>query len=396
MQTPWYLNEDEYSWFLDHVGISKADYLSAIEKMISVFPIEESADYTDHLFQRKGSLSGPFTLHPVPFNVLACHPVFTFMSGKVKDYRALSEIVNLGKDLCATEAISGITSIQRDLRRFDQYIGRLFEVEVLAELVRADMSPEILGTPDFVGRLNATNVYIEARHRGVPFGSAVTQGITRGLAFKDFGELSIKLGNLGAVGETVNEITERILSSVMELLASNSRTMVADDFEICHRADSEVKRVSISYGAESYDADVANLVGRTLEDKAKQLLPVMDHEGLKILAMDLRSLFPTLPRDETRSAIAPGWLDYYEPRIEKWRSSAIEATHRFLEATRTTDIVLIWWKNNKGLWPAQINDQFRYRNTVQIVCCGGFEHICEARDLREGLIRVTAEELKKN
>lgn len=391
MQTPWYLNEDEYSWFLDHVDISKADYLAAIEKMISVFPIEESADYTDRIFQRKKNLSGPFTLHPAPFNVLARNPVFTFMSGKVKDYHVLSEIVNLGKDLRATEAISGIASVQRDLRRFDQYIGRLFEVEVLAELVRADMSPEILGTPDFVGRLNATNVYIEARHRGVPFGRAVTQGITLGLAFKDFGELSIKLGNLGAAGETVTEITERIISSVMELLASNSRTdMVADDFEIRHRADGEANCVSISYGAESYDADVSNLVVRTLEDKEKQLLPVMCHEGLKVLAMDLRSLFPTLPRDETRSAIAPGWLDYYEPRIEKWRSSALEATHRFLEATRTTDIVLIWWKNNKGLWPAQINDQFRYRNTVQIVCRGGFEHICDVCDLREGLTRVTA------
>lgn len=390
MQTPWYLNEDEYSWFLYHVGISKADYLTAIEKIISVFPIEESADYTDRIIQREKNLSGPFTLHPVPFNVLARNPVFTFMSGKVKDYHVLSEIVNLGKDLCATEAISGMASVQRDLRRFDQYIGRLFEVEVLAELVRADMSPKILGTPDFMGRLNATNVYIEARHRGASFGSAVTQGITLGLAFKDFGELSIKLGNLGAAGETVNEITERIISSVMDLLASNSRTeVVADDFEIRHRADGEARRVSISYGAESYDADVANLVRRTLEDKERQLLPVMGHEGLKILAMDLRSLFPALPRDEARSAIAPGWLDHYEPRIEKWRSSALEATHSFLEVTRTTDIVLIWWKNSKGLWPAQINDQFRYRNTVQIVCRGGLEHICDLCDLRKGLTRVT-------
>lgn len=387
MQTPWYLNEDEYSWFLDHVGISKADYLAAIEKMISVFPIEESADYTDCIIQRKKNLNGPFTLHPVPFNVLVRNPVFTFMSGKVKDYHVLSEIVNLGKDLCATEAISGIASVQRDLRRFDQYIGRLFEVEVLAELVRADMSPEILGTPDFVGRLNTTNVYIEARHRGVSFVTAVIQGITLGLGFKDFGELSIKLGNLGAAGETVNEITERIISSVMELLASNSRTdMVANDFEIRHRADGEANRVLIIDGAESYDADVANLVKRTLEDKEKQLLPVMGHEGLKIIAIDLRSLFPTVPRDERRSAIAPGWL----ARIEKWRSSALEATHRFLEATRTTDIVLIWWKNNKGVWPAQISDQFRYRNTVQIVCRGGFEHICDVCDLREGLNRVTA------
>ncbi|HET8631515.1 MAG TPA: hypothetical protein VFL91_29175, partial [Thermomicrobiales bacterium] len=58
------------------------------------------------------------------------------------------------------------------MRDKDQYIGRLFELELLAEFVRARLTPEIVGgperkRPDFRVSVDGRDVYVEARHRGV-------------------------------------------------------------------------------------------------------------------------------------------------------------------------------------------------------------------------------------
>lgn len=390
MQAPWYLDAEEYAWFLEHVDISEDSYVSAVNEVLDIFPIAEAVAYTSSVCRREGGISGPFSVHPAPFHVLARHPILTFVSGMIRDSHILAEIVNLGRDLQVTRSIPGVASIRRDLRNLDQYVGRLFEIEMLAQLDLGEMSPAIFGTPDFDARIGEKRVFIEARHRGVPFARAVTEGIISGLAFKEFGELTVKLSNIGASGETVNEVTERIVTTIVKLLASNERNTVSNDkYEIHHSVNAGPRRLSIHFGKESYDADLKNLIRYTLEDKEKQLAPVIKCDGVKVLALDVRSLFPSLPSEASEKAIAPGWLNYYKPRISRWRASVLEATSEFVRESETTDAVLLWWKNEKGMWPATIKEQFWNRCAIQVVGRHGMPFVDHPLQLQTALSDVT-------
>lgn len=369
-KTVWYLDSEKYRWFLENVQISEEDYFRYINEVLEIFPIQFSQDYTQGVMKKEKGLYGTFSLHPVPFNVLKRHPVSTFMSGKVPDYHILAEIANLGKDLSVTKNILGIASVRRDLRILDQYIGRLFEIEILAAFTRANMNPEIMGTPDFRAMLAANPIYVEARHRGPPFAQAVHEGIMLGLAFKEFGDLSVSVGNVGSTGECVEQVAETVLNDIYEILGTKQTepvTIKKQTYEISHDPSGGPRGFSFRYGQNSYDGDISNIIKYALKDKERQLNKVGSFKGYRVQALDLRSLFPALPPEEKREAIAPGWLNYYAPRIKKWRNSVLFVVHDFLNQSNTTDAVLIWWKNEKGVWPCNIREEFENRYTIQAI-----------------------------
>jgi hypothetical protein len=99
------------------------------------------------------------------------------MSGRITDFWILAEAVQLGLDLVETRAIPKVHSLRNRLKVDSEYLGALFEIEVLATLQRSGMSPAIHGTPDFLVRTRNHQVQIEARHRGVPFSRAVAEAL---------------------------------------------------------------------------------------------------------------------------------------------------------------------------------------------------------------------------
>ena len=167
----WYLEPEEYKWLLEQANLSEKEYLSAMNAVIKIFPLDSSIDYTKGIMKREGGLSAPFYLHPVPFNVLKSHPVYTFMSGQVRDNNILAEIVNFGGDLEITADIPKIASVCKRLRNEKEYIGALFEIEILAALIRSGIQAEIIVTPDFRGRLRSGFLYLVFRPKQmIPIG----------------------------------------------------------------------------------------------------------------------------------------------------------------------------------------------------------------------------------
>ncbi len=162
---PWYLESAQYGDILEQLGIGEEEYSEAVDEVLEVFPLE----WAGKEYGRIVGSGGPkhFSLRPSPFHGLAHHPLPALLIGAGRSIWPMVELVRLGNDLLATKSLLKIHSLRRDLRDSDQFLGRLFELEALAEFARHGLQPEILETPDCRLQIAGRRVYVEMRHRGL-------------------------------------------------------------------------------------------------------------------------------------------------------------------------------------------------------------------------------------
>ena len=206
-----------------------------------------------------------------------------------------------------------------------------------------------------------------------------------GIALQDFGNLSLKVGGVGNQGETVEQISEAIVSDVREVLHNHpaeKTTVSGQSYEISHDPAGGPGHFSYSYGSYSYEGDLVHIVIRELKGKEKQLSDVRQHQGLRAVALDLRSLFPNLPPPDKYEAIAPGWLKYYRPRIRRWRTRVIWDVQQYLRSSNSIDAALIWWKHGRAAGLSTIKERFEYRFSVDVISGDHYWNASNCRELK--------------
>lgn len=393
MAGPWYLERDGYEPFLRHTSLSESEYLDAINQLLALIPADEARAYGNQIMHAEGGLAAPFQLLPVPFTVLTKHPLKLFLSGYVPNYWILCEAVNLGRDLVETQAIPGTVSIRNDLRALDQYVGRLFEIELLAELQRASLEPVVAGTPDFLATVRDVRIAIEAKHRGAPFGAAVISNLTTALAFLDFGDLSVVLKAPGSSGETVQQVVQAIEADVRSVLSDASGARIPIErptYSICHDHSAGQKVLNVRYGRSDYEEDLRFLIRSVLREKEQQLGRSSYAETQGLVAIDCRSLFPALPSQEKQNAVAPGCLNYYGPRIKRWESGLIGEAKQFVLQSSQVRGVLLWLRNHRAGRPCTIGDYYLARYSASLVTRDTVCTACSAGQLRDSLLGALA------
>ena len=385
MTTPWYLEPSTYRSFVEQTSITEEEYVASIEEVLAVIPLSEAQKYVDDLLKRDGHLTGPFYIHPVPFNILIRHPLKMFLGASIGDFWALADVVKFGLDLLCTRDIPGVAAIRRDLRNQDQYVGRLFEIELLAELVRANAMPQIKGTPDFSGEIGGLKFLMEARHRGVAFPQAIVSQLTTSLGFKEFGELAVQLAPVGGKGELVSEVASSIGAQILSLIehtGERSREISTGAFTIRHDPTGGPRSVTFSYGKGTYAEDLAVLVSSALIGKERQLQSSAHGNCVRIVALDLRALFPALPVENAKDATAPAWLGYYGQRIPEWRNAILGSCKDFLNSPTVVTGVLLWFRSPASVSWRDLNKYFLSTYSGILITRNGIVELSNAEEFR--------------
>lgn len=198
--THWLEEPALYESLSRQISVTREDYFSAVREILDVFPVTWIEKECVKITQGRNSLA-EFSLYPVPDHWLTYHPVPLMLSSRApKAMRQICELIKLGRDLCVTKDLPRTQSLRIDLQDFNQYLGRLFELEVLAAWIYAGMHPEILKTrpnsrtPDFKLKVNADDwIFVEVTHKRVPIGMAIATRLAPGMAFKEFGALQVRI-----------------------------------------------------------------------------------------------------------------------------------------------------------------------------------------------------------
>lgn len=164
---------------------------------------------------------------------------------------------------------------------------------MLSEFVRRGWAPQIVGTPDFCFHIDGIEAYAEARHRGAPFGMALSR-LVQTPTDADWHLLKIKLKRVSGVQAEIGAIADRINKDIEAVLgtASDSPTSIeTDDYTIKHIDEGERRTTRLSYGRhESYSSELEHLVLGTLRDKSAQIKAIASKGYPSILLLDCRSL----------------------------------------------------------------------------------------------------------
>jgi hypothetical protein len=139
----WLFSSDIQQWVTDQTPLSSDEYLACLGELRAVFPSQWIETQLRQIWLGRGSI-GEFSLRPPPNHRLSYHPVPILLSGTARGVGQLCEVIRLGRDLVTTKGLIRIQSLRGELPDFSQYLGRVFELEVLAAVQRASISPQIL------------------------------------------------------------------------------------------------------------------------------------------------------------------------------------------------------------------------------------------------------------
>lgn len=159
------LGHATYLPVLQEIGITESDYLGYAHQLHKIFPEQWLKEQFEKRIDREGILT---SLHPIMGFGLPDHPVPHLLLSQSISPPQLSELIRLGRNLKDTSELRGIDKVTNRLRIFREFLGAQFEIQVLAEFVRAKLSPSIIplskGGPDFVFVLDGEEVYGEMIH----------------------------------------------------------------------------------------------------------------------------------------------------------------------------------------------------------------------------------------
>ena len=352
--THWLANPNLYESLSRQISIPRQDYFSTIQELLDVFPIiwieEEFATINEG---RRGLTE--FSLYPLPDHRLSYHPVPVLLSSRGPgDMHQICELIKLGRDLYITKDLPRIQPLRRDLRVFNQYVGRLFELEVLAACMNAGMHPEILKTsensptPDFRLQANADKwIFVEVTHKQVPFGMAIATRLVPGMGFKDFGALQVRINRgAGADNQTDEQLASTIIQDADGIVERTTRAVVEKpQYEIRYDPGGEARTLRVIFGKEvKYDDDLERLAFLTLQNKEKygQLRVPARKDCSCVIGMDFRTWSYAAPAEHKDDRLK----DYYK-RLEDRRRAIVRGCQSFLAKSSIVAGVLGVWRRDE-------------------------------------------------
>ncbi len=349
--THWLANPDLHESLSKQISIPKQDYFSAIQEILDVFPIVWIEEEFAKIIGARHSL-GEFSLYPLPDHRLSYHPVPVLLSSRApKVMHQICELIKLGKDLYITKDLPRIQPLRRDLRHFSQYLGRLFELEVLAACMNAGIPAEILKTsensptPDFRLQAKAEEwIFVEVTHKQVPCGMAIASRLVPGMAFKEFGALQVRINpGAGADNQTDEQLASTIIQDADDILARTTRAVVKKpQYEIRYDPGEEASTLRVIFGKEvKYDDDLGRIAFLTLQSKEEYgQLRIPARKGCScVIGMDFRTwsyAAPAEPKDDHLK-------DYYK-RLEDRRRAIVRGCQSFLAKSSIVAGVLGCWR----------------------------------------------------
>ncbi len=364
---PWYLMPSQYNQFLQEMRLSEKQYLEAIAELHEVIPLQKARSHTNKLLYQQESLIHE-NFHPQPFSVLGHHPLQVFLSGLPSSKWDLVDAVRLGRDLVESRNIDGLQKLRRRLGVFKEYTGALFEVELLAEIYRAKFKNIKINkdTPDFECDLECSHFLIEAKHCSVSVPRAITQNITLGLAFQEFGEFKITLlSGIGCNDKSINELVEQIVKDARSLISGELTKFESNEYLITHDPNLGPRAVSIQYGG-----NTEGRVHGALKEKERKLSKrgVRKNE-IAIVALDLRSQFPASPLFEKYkdTTYIKSWLKKNMPDLDKWHNSARESARTFVGSSDVVSGALLWFPNSERAHPCTPVEYYKATHTMTLV-----------------------------
>jgi hypothetical protein len=369
----WFLDPANYSQVLGTFQVSENIYLNAWGEVLNVFP---------RTWARKTMLArigGPTAqgIHPPFFGWLHYHPVAHFLSQHVFAWSSAVHVLRLGMELLNTRDIPRIQSLRRDLKNLDQYIGRLFELEVLSDLAARGLQPSIYGTPDFRFRVGNTSVYAEARHRGLPFGMATTFGIHPPID-ANWHSIRVTLRKVSGTRSDMLDLELRINRDIAEMFRSPADSIpqvVREDYTIEHTEDGEARTMSISYGKdESWRSELRRVTHLTLVEKSKQIRPIALSGHRVALMMDCRSLVSPLAKSGNPSV---------DKHNTEQRNSVLDAGAQFLEENQWVSGIVWWWKHTA--WAKKLAEDLHQPWHFSVSTSEGHKESFEPTDLLNGM-----------
>jgi hypothetical protein len=250
------------------------------------------------------------------------------------------------------------------MRNLDQYVGRLFELEVLSEFTRRGWAPEIVGTPDFRFHVDGIEAYAEARHRGAPFGMALSRLVHLPMD-ADWHLLKIKLKRISVRQAEVGTLAGRInkdLETILRTAHDSPTSIETDDYAIKHIAEGERRTVQLSYGRhESYSSELEHLVLGTLQDKSDQIKAVASQGYPSILVLDCRSLLSPEPRKLDDARVA---------NRSRFMTRILAGGDRFLAENQWVSGI-IWWLK-KADWPLSLYEMIHEPPLISMTAADGY------------------------
>jgi hypothetical protein len=278
---PKYIKDDpEWLWFNDaenfekisiKLGIAIDDYVAAIHEILEVFPVSWAKEISPHEIGYVGYAG----IHPMPFKWLDFHPIARFITQKPYNaFACLAPIVRLGIDLIRTRQVQKIQAVRKELLSLEQYSGRLFELEILSTLLRTGFEPKIVGTPDFFLKFNGREIFLEARHRGVPFWMNVASNINM-IMDESSPAVRVEITYVSGIRQEASEMCAEISAELksMDLSALLAgEPVVRKRYTIRHEPDAKPGTMIVGYGEDkAWATEIEKFVYRTLCEKRDQL-----------------------------------------------------------------------------------------------------------------------------
>jgi hypothetical protein len=326
---------------LTSTGLSDSSYataLDALQDLSADLPLPEPG--TDPLAE--------YWLRPLPGYRLTAHPLPILMArSSAKD--VWLELTRLGLDLAATREVPGVISRRTALRSFEQYSPTLFEFDVLAELVRAELKPLARkDTPDFVVTFDGLPVGIEARYKEAVVELAVLNRIFPKFALQSFGTYYIRFKKrVGGGSANIDSIVEALLRDTTALQgAAPGTTLERDEYQLSYDSRTNANSIGVSFRA----------AGRTLGDmlyshtvtsisEKEERLREVGWATPALVALDLRSLVDGIPSLGSVISADP----YYQHQVRvrrtlEGRAAVLSAIATRLQTTSIVRGVLAWWR----------------------------------------------------
>lgn len=386
---PKYVEDDpEWLWFNDAENFEKIsfnlcipidDYVAAIQEMLEVFPV----GWARKVAPREVGYVGYAGIHPMAFEWLDFHPIARFITQKPYNaFACLAPIVRLGMDLIRTRHVPKIQTVRKELRSLEQYSGRLFELEILSTLLRVGLEPQILGTPDFFLKFNERAIFLEARHRGVPFWMNVASNIYMATD-ESSPAVRVEITYVSGVRKEASELCAEISAELktMDLtVLLTGKPIVRRRYIIRHEPDAKPGTMIVGYGEDKpWATEIVNFVYRTLCEKRDQLWKVKSSENVCVLLIDCRSL---LTEEFTeKSGVRHDWR-------EQVKAGILKAGEKFLEENGWISGIIWFWRTKS--WPINLESVINDPLPVSLSTISSHIEGLKIEQLVETLSKLTA------
>jgi hypothetical protein len=323
----WLERESTYKFLLAPAIVSDEDYRAAIAEVLDTFPVSWAREIVEAA-RRERPNAGCLALRPSSNSRFAEHPVAFLIHAPEYAPHNIAILFSLGRDLHITGSLPGIRRVRARLRVLKEYLGALFELEVAATLLRCGSSTVKFrkDTPDIVANLGSNVLHVEAKYRSPRGGRVVANGIMPPFGAEGHFEIEIvpddnpsllaariseEIGRewrahsgqefqLEKPGYAVNydpkkTITQREESEYRILGAS---ALSGDGRSVFIRSTGAPRvtwRIRFKSSAPGWEAELSSILYQDLQHKASKLRLNASPQTRSLIAIDCRSLLPSVP-----------------------------------------------------------------------------------------------------